>query len=583
MTTSTPFRYVNQRKTHGVTYTPPLLSDFVATQIVQHFNFTERSALLRILDPAVGHGELLLSLLRKLRAVPSLPIEVHGFDLDSASIETAHDRISREFPQVNTQFQNRDFLEYSLGNSLNSNNGDTDTGHSFDDNYFQVVIANPPYVRTQVLGSAQAQRLVSQFGLSGRVDLYFAFLVGISRVFDRNGIGGIIVSNRFMTTKSGACVREFLLDRFKVQQIWDFGDTKLFDAAVLPAVLLVRGRNEPTPEKIAFTSIYESTRQASREVSNVFQALGEEGISKVKDGRQFNVRRGSLLVGSMRSDAWSLSNHFSKKFLSTVEQNSWKTFGEISKVRVGVKTCADKVFIRSDWENLDESLIPELLKPLTTHRVANRFHPGETREKVHIVYPHYVLNGSRKVVDLSQFPKTKAYFELHRNQLEQRQYLLDAGREWFELWVPQDPSYWEKPKLVFRDISQQPTFWMDLDKTVINGDCYFMVSGHDDHLDLLWLASAVGNSRFLEAYYDVRFNNKLYAGRRRFMAQYVQEFPLPDPRGSLAKNIVKLAKQSFGLLNSRYDTDLQQELDEVIFDALLKDSSIIQQTKQLVA
>jgi len=41
---------------------------------------------------------------------------------------------------------------------------------------FDAVISNPPYVRTQVLGSAVARDLAARFGLTGRVDLYHAFV-----------------------------------------------------------------------------------------------------------------------------------------------------------------------------------------------------------------------------------------------------------------------------------------------------------------------------------------------------------------------------------------------------------------------
>jgi len=55
---------------------------------------------------------------------------------------------------------------------------------------------------------------------------------------------------------------------------------------------------------------------------------------------------------------------------------------------------------------------------------------------------------------------------------------------------------------------------------------------------------AVANSTFAEAFYDYRFHNKLYAGRRRYITQYVKEFPLPDPNTSLAKQIIQATQQS---------------------------------------
>ena len=40
---------------------------------------------------------------------------------------------------------------------------------------YDFIIANPPYVRTQIMGAKQAQLISAQFGLSGRIDLYLCF------------------------------------------------------------------------------------------------------------------------------------------------------------------------------------------------------------------------------------------------------------------------------------------------------------------------------------------------------------------------------------------------------------------------
>ena len=62
---------------------------------------------------------------------------------------------------------------------------------------FDAVIANPPYVRTQVLGAATAQELARRFRLTGRVDLYHAFAKAIANVLKPGGILGLLTSNRF--------------------------------------------------------------------------------------------------------------------------------------------------------------------------------------------------------------------------------------------------------------------------------------------------------------------------------------------------------------------------------------------------
>ena len=129
---------------------------------------------------------------------------------------------------------------------------------------------------------------------------------------------------------------------------------------------------------------------------------------------------------------------------------------------LGVKTTADKVFIRSDWQNVTGSKMPELLRPLITHHVARQFKAAKPKMEMQILYPHEVVNGVRRSVDISLYPNSGKYLFSHREKLEGREYVIEAGRKWYEIWVPQDPGAWETTKLVFRDISEKPTFWIDV-------------------------------------------------------------------------------------------------------------------------
>ena len=81
------------------------------------------------------------------------------------------------------------------------------------------------------------------------------------------------------------------------------------------------------------------------------------------------------------------------------------------------------------------------------------------------------------------------------------------------------------------------------------------------------VALAVANSTFIEAYYDHRFNNKLYAGKRRFITQYVELFPLPNPTSDDALEIVSLAKEIHLKLPSIEADELAVQLDTKIWRA----------------
>ena len=534
------------QKQEGAHYTPAGLAEFVALQLAAICEVKNPL----VLDPAVGDGELLLAFGKALGRKCSL----NGFDMDAVAVSNAQARLDAELPKSENRVRQQDFLEVALehrSDSLFSTPG-----------LYDVVIANPPYVRTQVMGAERAQRLAQQFDLSGRVDLSFAFIEGIANVLKEGGCSAIIVSNRFMTTKAGASVRERILSRFEILHVWDFGDTKLFEAAVLPAVLLLRKRFNVLEGSQRFTSIYSTADTPLHHAANVYEALSNGSGAVAVAGETFLVQHGLLNHGGEMSGTWRIATTLGDAWLETVLQHTFCTFGDVGKIRVGVKTTADKVFVRSDWSGLSLDMQPEVLRPLITHHVARRFKalPADRQ----ILYTHKDRDGKKAVIDLDEHPCTARYLESHRATLEARTYVTQSGRQWFEIWVPQLPSLWPVPKLVFPDISERPTFWMSLDGEIINGDCYWLAAHDRTDSDLLWLALAVANSGFIESYYDHAFNNKLYAGRRRFMTQYVEKFPLPSPELPVSREIIALARQIYELTPGEEADSLAQRVDALV-------------------
>jgi len=124
---------------------------------------------IKIVDPAIGDGELLINLVQNLYANSIKKIEIHGYDINPASIDIAKNRLKNNFPDLHLNLHNTDFLQMCL---------ETDPSNLFStmvNPEFDLLIANPPYIRTQVLGAEQTQFLRQNFGLKGRIDIYQAF------------------------------------------------------------------------------------------------------------------------------------------------------------------------------------------------------------------------------------------------------------------------------------------------------------------------------------------------------------------------------------------------------------------------
>lgn len=539
-------------KKTGSHYTPTELSDFIADHILLNFEYKNNDNL-NILDPSVGDGELLLSMLKKVAKGHEGKIKIYGYDTNAKALSNTRNLISSEFPKVEIILKHGNFLIST-----------SDIKKSID-----LVISNPPYVRTQVMGASKAQDIAKFYGLEGRVDLYYAFFPAIREVLKDNGTLGIVTSNRFMSTKSGESIREILINNFNIHEVWDFGDTKIFEAAVLPCVLIMSPGQSSLNKNIIFSSCYTSflDKELKIKIKNIHSLFSTPGLINYKK-ETFEINSGFLEITDNQRDVWKISNNRSKDFLKCVAQNTKLVFQDIGKIRVGVKTTADKVFIRTRKEWRSDQVEEECLNDLTTHHIAERWYPQSRNRDKQILYTHYLNNeGKLQVKDFVDYPKATKYLNSHKERLSSRSYILKASRKWYEIWVPQNPNAWPKNKIVFRDIAKKPTFWFDNEGSVINGDCYWFINTSSYSNDILWLALAVANSDFIVKFYEYKFNNKLYSGRCRFMTQYVNQFPVPDPTLKESKQIIKLSIKAYKTAKKSQNVSaIEEEINTLVWN-----------------
>ena len=78
------------------------------------------------------------------------------------------------------------------------------------------------------------------------------------------------------------------------------------------------------------------------------------------------------------------------------------------------------------------------------------------------------------------------------------------------------------------------------------------------------MALAIANSTFIEKYYDLKFNTKLYSGKRRFMTQYVEQFPIPIYTSELAQNAIKIVKKIIAEKNQKVILNYKDKLNHMV-------------------
>jgi SAM-dependent methyltransferase len=532
-----------QIKHTGATFTPQALGAFLANKLLAQVS-THQEML--VLDPACGEGALLTAI-QQAMTHKQLSHRLLGYDSSETYLAIARKQLPSSAQLIQADFLETgihplDQLSLPFAPSLDV---------AAETPSVDMIIANPPYVRTQVLGAARAQQLAKKYNLKGRVDLYYPFLMAMTDRLKPGGLLGVITSNRYLSTKGGESIRAYLSTHYHIIELIDLGDTKLFDAAVLPAIFIgrkkARGPNGRAAAEARFTKIYEvdgPREQVSQPVDDIYEVLQTEAEGYFTVGsKTFEKTRGVLTYSAKTGQPWGLLSQEEAHWVSVIDRYAHSRVGDHFKVRVGIKTTADKVFLGDHWEAMgSDQPEAEILRDLISQE---NIQPWRTTSevKLKVLYTHQQGTGKKQAIDLAAYPKAQQYLKAHYEQLAGRKYVLDAGRNWYEIWVPQQPKLWHKPKLVFPDISPIPRFYFDTEGKIVNGNCYWMVAEQEEEVDKLLLIQGIANTRLMTRYHDVVFNNKLYSGRRRYLTQYVTRYPMPDPVSETAQAIVSLVRQ----------------------------------------
>lgn len=550
-----------QIKNTGATFTPRELSVFLAQRIGYYVNSKHS----RVLDPACGEAELLVAM-GEVLSERGCDFSLTGFDSNKEYLNFAETRLS-SFSNMKTDLILGDFLmSVDVSNPNNPPSLFDDISTSEVNNSFDVVIANPPYVRTQILGAEQSQNIARKFNLKGRVDLYYPFLISMTESLKEGGILGVITSNRYLSTKGGESIRKYLSENYEILELIDLGDTKLFDAAVLPAIFIGRKKNEKKPSGANFIKVYEELNGYNGEltpVESVYDVLKSKhsGYFVTENGKRYKKSSGELKYKIGSGSCWEMLSSGESEWVNKIDKAAKNRVEDFFKVKVGIKSTADKVFIRDKWEDLNGTK-PEddLLKELISQENIEPWNATDNFE-LKVLYPHISVNGEKQTIDIEKYPKAKKYFVQYEEKLRARKYLIDAGRQWFELWVPHRPDQWKFPKLVFPDISLKPRFYLDVDGRIVNGNCYWIVATKEEDVEKLLLIQGIANSKLMTKYHDLVFNNKLYSGRRRYFSQYVEKYPLPDIDSLKAKEIIAIVKDLNQSNNKEEISELENQLE----------------------
>ncbi|WP_341718857.1 DNA methyltransferase [Micromonospora sp. FIMYZ51] len=228
---------------------------------------------IRILDPACGSGAFLVYafdyLLAENRRVDAilggdllgtedyvrfiLRNNLFGVDLNDESVEITKLSLWLKTARRGQQLTSLD-ENIRCGNSLIADpalagrkafDWEAEFPDAFKSGGFDVVVGNPPYVSalelSRHLSSEEKKYLKKNYRTSvGTVDLYIYFFEKALTVIKDGGKMAYISPNRFLSASYGRALREWLVSTFKISQLIDYSDKRVFeDASTYPVIAFI--------------------------------------------------------------------------------------------------------------------------------------------------------------------------------------------------------------------------------------------------------------------------------------------------------------------------------------------------------
>ena len=370
---------------------------------------------------------------------------------------------------------------------------------------FDVVIGNPPYVRTELIPDVlMAEYRARYTTIYDRADLYIPFIERSLRGLSPGGALGFICADRWMKNRYGGPLRALVADRFHLRVHVDMTDTRAFheDVIAYPAVTVIT-RDKPGPTRVA--------RRPSIDRGALAALAGDLTAARLPEG-QSAVRE---LVGVTSGDQpWILESSRQMALVRRLEGAFPLLEDTGCRVGIGVATGADGAYI-----GLLDELDVEADRKLPLVMTAD-IATGAVRWRGYGVINPFRDDG--RLVDLAAHPRLRRYLEARRAEIASRHCARKAPASWYRTIDRITPSLAGKPKLLIPDIKGEAQIVYEGGQLYPHHNLYYVTADTWD-LHALQAVLLSGIARLFVSTYSTRMRG----GYLRFQAQYLRRIRLP--------------------------------------------------------
>jgi very-short-patch-repair endonuclease len=324
---------------------------------------------------------------------------------------------------------------------------------------FDAVIGNPPYVRQEGLGAYKAYFQEKYQVYHGMADLYAYFIERGIELLKPKGMFGFIVANKWMRANYGQPLREWLKS-YQLLEITDFGDLPVFERATTYPCILILKKEAPS-EAIQVTNVH---------------TLGFSSLAEYQEKNRFSLNQDSLADG-----VWSLTRQDEADLLEKLYSKGIALSEFVrGKVFYGIKTGLNEAFVidaATRQAIIDQDPhSAELIKPFLIGREVKRYQPPESQQFLILIPKGWTRERSKLKSDpwrwlQKNYPAISHHLAPFAQKAEAR---YDKGEFWWELRACDYYAEFEKPKIIYPNISKKPEFTFDNSGIYTNQKCFII-------------------------------------------------------------------------------------------------------------
>lgn len=434
-----------------------------------------------------------------------------------------------------------------------------------EDEEFDVVVANPPYVRIQNLSGMKDTYSAHYASAIKNFDIYVPFIErGIDWLAD-DGKLTYICPDRLINADYAEKIREKLTEN-PITHLIDFKETDVFDVPTPYPCIVCIDRERPVEEnEIRCARFAEASDGALDEIIH----LDEWAVTESESRYELFTYPQNSLIEDNKDDAlatWKPMPKSERRVFDKIESEAdLRVEGVMDEVFQGLATSADKVYTGHITEELNDELVKfrptgseeasviekSILRKLLKGKEIKRWKIDW--QGLWVVFPYDESGGSADLLSQQtlrdDLPKAWCFFKKYEEELKGRESGRMQGRDdWYGYIYPKNLTKFHPAKIMLGVLRQEPSFVPDP-----QGEYYFVGGGTaggyglhvrqeyvDDEDDLLYF-TAILNSRVLEFYHkhiSFIFNSKYYSYGRNFLEPH----PLTEPRDELKTKVVQKAK-----------------------------------------